>query len=273
MLPMDNRTSCRCSAKTELRRYPMTRSDVERVSNVFEGISAGDVSLATRYIDPERFVQHNPYAANGVEGLTRFIAQSSRDQLQLTMVRAIQDGCYVITQAKGQRSSKSIFFDIFRFEDGLIVEHWAFSTESAPPNKSGHTQTDGPMEAKLSANTEKNKSVIWECYETVHIAGDHGKIPDYVAADQVLHEPGVRDGLAAFQSDLKELTKNRTIDEIKFLFGQGDLVFIAAKGTHEGRPCVYIDLDRVENEKIVEHWGFPEAIPPQEEWRNNNGML
>jgi len=25
--------------------------------------------------------------------------------------------------------------------------------------------------------------------------------------------------------------------------------------------------------KIAEHWGFPEKIPPREEWKNNNGML
>jgi predicted SnoaL-like aldol condensation-catalyzing enzyme len=50
-------------------------------------------------------------------------------------------------------------------------------------------------------------------------------------------------------------------------------VFIAAKGTHEGEPCVYIDLYRVKDEKIVEHWGFPEMVPPREQWKNNNGML
>jgi predicted SnoaL-like aldol condensation-catalyzing enzyme len=115
----------------------MAKSDIEKVLAVFAGISAGDVSLATRYIDHTRFVQHNPYAADGVEGLTRFIAQSPRDQLQLTMLRAIQDGCYVVTQAKGQRSGRNIFFDIFRFEDGLIVEHWAFSTEAARQMKAG----------------------------------------------------------------------------------------------------------------------------------------
>ena len=54
------------------------------------------------------------------------------------------------------------------------------------------------------------------------------------------------------------LMQHRTIDEIKLLLGQGDLVFIAAKGTHEGNPCLYIDLYRVEDEKLVEHWGFPE---------------
>ena len=62
--------------------------------------------------------------------------------------------------------------------------------------------------------------------------------------------------------DLKVLTQNRTIDEIRLLLAQGDFVFLAAKGTVEGRPCVYIDLYRVEAAKIVEHWGFPEEVPP-----------
>jgi hypothetical protein len=46
------------------------------------------------------------------------------------------------------------------------------------------------------------------------------------------------------------------------VLGQGDFVFIAAKGSHEGNPCVYIDLYRVEDGKIAERWGFPEEILP-----------
>ena len=52
-----------------------------------------------------------------------------------------------------------------------------------------------------------------------------------------------------------------------------DKVFIAAMGTHESKPCVYIDLYRVEDGKIAERWGFPEEVPPQAEWKNSNGML
>ena len=73
--------------------------------------------------------------------------------------------------------------------------------------------------------------------------------------------------------DVEVLMQHRTIDEIELLLGQGDFVFLAAKGTHEGKPCVYIDLYRVENEKVVEHWGFPEMLPPPAEWKNSNGML
>jgi predicted SnoaL-like aldol condensation-catalyzing enzyme len=78
----------------------MAQSDIEKVLAVFAGISAGDVDTATRYIDHRRFLQHNPYAADGVEGLTQFISQSPRDQLKLTVTRAFHDGPYVVTQAK-----------------------------------------------------------------------------------------------------------------------------------------------------------------------------
>ena len=67
--------------------------------------------------------------------------------------------------------------------------------------------------------------------------------------------------------------RHRSIDEIKLLLGERDFVFVAARGTVEGKPCLYIDLYRIENEKLVEHWGFPEEVPPRKEWKNNNGML
>ena len=252
----------------------MAKTDIEKVLTIFHGISAGDVDLATQHIDHKRFVQHNPYATDGVKGLTQFINQSPRDQLQLTVVRAFQDSPYVVTQAKGQRSGKEIFFDIFRFEDGLVVEHWAFSAKNAPPNPSGHTRVDGPTEVEHFEDMEKNKSLLRAYYETFHIRADHSRSEQYFAGDLMIrHEPGVCDGVAEFMRDVEVLMQHRTIDEIKFLLGQGDFVFIAAKGTHEGEPCVYIDLYRVKDEKIVEHWGFPEMVPPKEQWKNNNGML
>ena len=98
-------------------------------------------------------------------------------------------------------------------------------------------------------------------------------IPQYVPEDTIRHEPGVADGLAAFQSDLAILTKDRTIDEIVLVIGEGDFVFLAAKGTHLGDPCVYIDLYRIEDDQMMEHWGFPQQVPPLAERKNDIGML
>jgi predicted SnoaL-like aldol condensation-catalyzing enzyme len=252
----------------------MSMSEIEKVLTVLRGIGARDAYLATKYMNPEKYVQHNPHAVDGVDGLKEYISQFPRENHHLKIVRAFQDGAYVFTQEEGLILGQNVFFDIFRLEDGLIVEHWVFSAQGAPPNKSGHTQTDGPTQATLSEDTEKNKSIVREYYETIHVSGDHSKIPQYFSGDHCIrHEPGVRDGVASFKRDLEELVKHRRIDDIKFVLGQGEFVFIAAKGSHEGNPCVYIDLYRVEDGKIAERWGFPEEIPPQKEWKNNNGML
>jgi predicted SnoaL-like aldol condensation-catalyzing enzyme len=105
-------------------------------------------------------------------------------------------------------------------------------------------------------------------------AGACKPIRRFLSADiQIRHEPGVADGVDAFECDLAVLTRDRTIDEIKLLLGQGDFVFIAALGNHQGAPCAYIDLYRVEDSKLVEHWGFPEQIPPPDMRKNANKML
>ena len=252
----------------------MATSDIEKALTVFQGIGNRNTDLAIKYMHPTKYTQHNPLASDGIAGVKEWIAQLPHKKSPLKTVRAFQDGPYVFTHTEGNVLGQNVFFDIFRFEDGFIVEHWVFSAKAAPPNKSGHTQTDGPTEAKHREDTEKNKSFMRDYYETFHISGDHSRSDQYFTGDLMIrHEPGVGNGVAEFMRDVEVLMQHRTIDEMKFLLGQGDFVFIAAKGTQEGDPCVYIDLYRVEDEKIVEHWGFPEKILPQEEWKNDNGAL
>ncbi len=252
----------------------MANSDIGKALTVLQGIGSGDADLATRYIHPQRYMEHDPRCADGIDGLREHVRRASQEDHRLKVVRAFQDGDHVFTQADGLILGHGVFFDVFRFEDGLIVEHWGFSAPSAPPNQSGHTQTDGPTEANPAEDTGKNKAILRDYYETAHIARDHRNIQRYFCGDlQIRHEPGVRDGVAAFLHDVEGLMRHRTIDEIKLLLGARDFVFVAAMGTVEGEPCAYIDLYRLEGGKLVEHWGFPEKVPPQGEWKNHNGML
>lgn len=252
----------------------MKKSDIEKALTVLHGIGARDAELATKYLNPDKYIEHNPRSADGIQGLREYISHFPKEGHHLKVVRAFQDGAWVFTQADGLVLGQNTFFDVFRFEDGLIVEHWVFSAKAGPPNESGHTQTDGPTEARHLQDTDKNKSLLRRYYETFHIRGDHSRLEQYFDGDlMVRHEPGVRDGVAEFMRGLTVIMQHRAIDEIKLLLGQGDFVFVAARGTHEGEPCAYIDLYRMENEKLVEHWGFPESIPPPEECKNNNGML
>lgn len=249
-------------------------SDIERASALFQGISNRDPVLATRYMDPERYVEHNPHVRDGVEGVKQYVEQIATGHPELKVIRAYQDGSYVFTQTDGLVLGDGTFFDVFRFEGSLVVEHWVFSAKAAPPNRSGHTQVDGSTVPHPDEDTEKNKSLVREYYETVHIDGRHDMIPQYFSGDYCArHEPGVADGIGEFMRDVEVLTRDRTIDRIRLLLGQGDFVFLVAEGTHEGRPCAYIDLYRAENGKIVEHWGFFQKVPPPEERENDNGLL
>lgn len=145
---------------------------------MLRGIGSGAPDVATQHINPKKYIEHNPRSADGVEGLKEYISQVPQENHHLKMVRAFQDGPYVVTHGEGLILGQNIFFDVFRFEEGLIAEHWVFSAKEAPPNQSGHTQTDGPTGAKLSEDTEKDKSIVLEYYETIHVSEDQLQISD-----------------------------------------------------------------------------------------------
>ncbi len=248
----------------------MAISNSDKVLSFLAATRAQDAEAALQYVAPN-LVQHSPLIADGKEGLRQYIHKSSGSGL--SVVRTIEDDPFVVAQWRSDPSGENIFA-VYRFQDGLIAEHWAFSSPDAPPNKSGHTQLDGPAKAQHLVDTAKNKAFLRRYYETFHLANKHDRNDEFFKGDLMIrHEPGVRDGVGEFLRDVSGLMQHRTIDELKLLAGQGDLVFVAAKGTHEGSSCVYIDLYRVEEEKVAEHWGFPQNVPPQAERKNPNGLL
>jgi len=109
-------------------------------------------SLETRdrkplaFINPKKFIQHDPRIEDGVEGFKRYIAGLPADT-RVNTVRIVADDDYVVAQSEFTLSGPQVGFDIFRFENGLIVEHWENLEAKCPrPNGSGRTQIDGPTE-------------------------------------------------------------------------------------------------------------------------------
>jgi predicted SnoaL-like aldol condensation-catalyzing enzyme len=87
-----------------------------------------DFEAAARFLGP-RYVQHNPNAADGPEGLKALIA-FLRDKFPAAhsdVIRVFADGDYVIQHVHsvptpGSRGNAIV--NIFKLEDGKIVEHW-----------------------------------------------------------------------------------------------------------------------------------------------------
>jgi predicted SnoaL-like aldol condensation-catalyzing enzyme len=91
-------------------------------------INRKDFDAASKYIG-NRYVQHNPGAADGVEGFKAFLAflREKFPNYHSDIKRAFADGDYVILHVHnipepGARGRAIV--DIFKFENGKIVEHW-----------------------------------------------------------------------------------------------------------------------------------------------------
>lgn len=93
-----------------------------------KGLNQKDADAALKYVG-DRYVQHNPNAADGPEGFRQFIA-FLRDRYPAShseIKRVFTDGDYVILHVHAVRepgTRGNAIIDIFRLEGGKIVEHW-----------------------------------------------------------------------------------------------------------------------------------------------------
>ena len=87
-----------------------------------------DMALARTFMGPH-YKQHNAMAKDDIEGLAGFVAylkQKSPD-FRVELLREFADGDYVITHVWGHNGPNDrgfIAMDIFRLENGKVVEHW-----------------------------------------------------------------------------------------------------------------------------------------------------
>ncbi len=93
-----------------------------------KGLNQKDADAALKYVG-DRYVQHNPNAADGPEGFRKFVAflRDRYPQSKSEIKRVFTDGDYVILHVHAVRepgTRGNAIIDIFRLEQGKIVEHW-----------------------------------------------------------------------------------------------------------------------------------------------------
>src|SRR3984893_11892324 len=119
-----------------------------------------DPTAVDRYF-AESFIQHDPNIADGLAGMKSFAAEvASSPTVDIKIYRTLVDGDFVPLHSRydgvGRYGAPVIAFDLFRFKDGKIVEHWGAQEPEAPSNLSGRTQVDGPTEVLDREKTEAN---------------------------------------------------------------------------------------------------------------------
>ncbi|RCK21224.1 nuclear transport factor 2 family protein [Thalassospira lucentensis] len=84
----------------------------------------------TKYVGDD-YIQHNPFAPDGIEGFRNAVTGwlNADANIHVEIIRTVAEGDLVVTHVKSSSSEgESAVMDIFRLDDaGKIVEHWDVS--------------------------------------------------------------------------------------------------------------------------------------------------
>jgi predicted SnoaL-like aldol condensation-catalyzing enzyme len=122
---------------------PQEQKNKEIVLDFYQkALNDKDYEAASKYLG--KYVQHNPTAADGPEGLKAFLAYLKQNfpQSKSEITKVMVDGDYVILRVHNIRqlgTPGNAIVDIFRLQDGKIEEHW--DSVQPIPEKSANGNT------------------------------------------------------------------------------------------------------------------------------------
>lgn len=265
------------SMSTQTQPETSQLSNKEKAVALIESLENGDRTPVS-YINPTKYIQHNLGVADGLEGFGAVMANAPEGGFKAKVVRAFEDGDYVVLHSEYDFFGPKAGFDLFRFEDGLIVEHWDNLAEITPPNASGRTQLDGPTAIADISQTASNKEVVNGFIKNVLMDGKGDMTTQYINPEKYhQHNSSVADGLDGLGAALAYFAENGLVMEYEkthFVVGEGNFVLAVSEGKFgTGDHVAYYDLFRLENGLIVEHWDVIQTIPAKSEWKNTNGKF
>lgn len=248
-----------------------------QVLSLLKSIETGD-SQAVSIINGKKYIQHNTAVADGLEGFGAVLQALPKGSAKVDTKRIFQDGNFVFTHTEYNFFGPKIGFDIFRLEDGKIVEHWDnLQTTPLTANPSGHSMVDGPTSAKDLEHTAENKVTANRFVDDILVHGRQEKFTSYFDGDNYIqHNPQIADNLSGLNSALQAMQKAGIAlkyERIHKVLGEGDFVLVISEGFLGTSHSAFYDLFRLSGGKIAEHWDVIETITPASEHKNNNGKF
>lgn len=203
-----------------------------------------------RYFAPD-YRQHNPFVANGPEGLRAFAGQAivHNPGFSAGSTHLLEDGELVAVRCRytgfGERAH--VGFDLFRVRDGSIAEHWDCLQED-PHESEAHFFAAAAEPG--AGDTEATRTLVHAFVNQVLIGLDFDRQDEFISL-----EPAT--------SSLQEAcsrASSRRYTRLHRMIVEGDLALTQAEGTLDGRPHALYDLFQVRDGKIATHWGVVQEV-------------
>ncbi len=126
----------------------------------------------------------------------------------------------------------------------------------------------------MESTLETNKKIVVEFYDLLINKKDFESARKYMGDYYRQHNPKVADGPDGLRAHVENLKANfpGVRSEIKKIIAEGDYVVLHVHSQRTAqRQLAIVEIFRLENGKIVEHWDVVQEIP--ETSVNDNGMF
>jgi predicted SnoaL-like aldol condensation-catalyzing enzyme len=120
--------------------------------------------------------------------------------------------------------------------------------------------------------TRSNKEIVLEVLKRAFIDRDPTVVRQYFGANYRQHNPVIPDGPSAIAEMIPTLTALKY--EPGMAVADGDLVMVHGRYTGWGpKPMIAVDIFRVEDGRVVEHWDVMQQEVSAAETASGNAMF
>lgn len=186
------------------------------------------------------------------------------------VINKIEDGRYSMDWVGDDGNTVS---EVLNLNDGTIQAFVTIADDSVVP--SGRRVLNHPgqhsfVKEDMTPDTRPftNKEIAMSFWERFFNQHDMVAINDYLAPPYTQHNPHVADGIEAFREAFGTLFKGDGkyfASDVRSVSAVDDKVYIHSliKMNPEDTGTVSMDIFRLENSKIVEHWDIQQPFPSE----------
>jgi predicted SnoaL-like aldol condensation-catalyzing enzyme len=258
------------------------------LAEVFKAGKAKDFD-AFMAVAADPYIQHSPDLPDGWKPVWDLLAKrpagfSSKPMKWLGPGGFVDNGNMLVMFRevnRGDGTPRSKIVDVMRFDDeGKYAEHWDIRQAISEKTVSGHSETETAKTytekpVKYSEEIEEaNKKTV---ASFLHLAFNQNKLEEaldrYVIDTYIQHNPMIADGTEAVKEVFAAGKIPKLSYEIQTLVAQNDIVVAFSKVTSSAGVAAVVDILRVRDGKLVEHWDVVQPVPPDDKMPHKNGMF